>query len=254
MKDRSGSHETARARKVDARLTAGFDNVNPEDGSQENRTGTSLSDTARIRFLEALFERRLQPGAFVSQGELVKLLDIPVGPLRDALRVLQTEGWLTIHARSGIELRKPDFDLVRHSYQLRLVLERAAIRSFAEMAPRSQIDALEARHRKIIADVGGQELSVQQARDIEKVDWAFHLEVISVLKNPMIDRAYQQAQSFVHLIRLDREYRLSWPVVIRTMNEHLKIISACSARDAAAAEAALEAHFAQAMQRAIGFY
>jgi DNA-binding GntR family transcriptional regulator len=70
----------------------------------------------------------------------------------------------------------------------------------------------------------------------------------------MIDRAYQQAQCFVHLIRLDREYRLSWPMVIRTMNEHLNIINACSARDAVAAEAALESHFAQAMQRAIGFY
>jgi DNA-binding GntR family transcriptional regulator len=77
-------------------------------------------------------------------------------------------------------LRKPDFDLVRHSYQLRLVLERAAVRSFAEMAPRSQIDALEAQHRTIIADVEGRDLSVQQAREIERIDWAFHLEVIGV--------------------------------------------------------------------------
>ena len=253
MKDRSGFHETASPLPADRRRL-GLDDLSAEREEQEGRTGTSLSDTARVRFLEALFERRLQPGAFVSQGELVKLLNIPVGPLRDALRVLQTEGWLTIHARSGIELRKPDFDLVRHSYQLRLVLERAAVRSFAEMAPRSQIDALEAQHRAIIADVEGRDLSVQQAREIERIDWAFHLEVIGVLKNPMIDRSYQQAQSFVHLIRLDREYRLSWPMVIRTMNEHLNVISACSARDAAAAEAALETHFAQAMQRAIGFY
>jgi DNA-binding GntR family transcriptional regulator len=70
----------------------------------------------------------------------------------------------------------------------------------------------------------------------------------------MIERAYQQAQSFVHLIRLDREYRLSWLMVIRTMNEHLEILKACSARDPAAAEAALEAHFACAMQRAVGLY
>jgi DNA-binding GntR family transcriptional regulator len=50
----------------------------------------SLGDLARDRFLAALFERRLEPGAFVSQNELVKLLEVPVGPLRDALRVLQT--------------------------------------------------------------------------------------------------------------------------------------------------------------------
>jgi DNA-binding GntR family transcriptional regulator len=38
------------------------------------------------------------------------------------------------------------------------------------------------------------------------------------------------------------------------MNEHLEILKACRARDPAAAEAALEAHFAYAMQRAIGLY
>jgi DNA-binding GntR family transcriptional regulator len=107
----------------------------------------SLSDLARARFLEALFARRIEPGAFVSQGDLVRILDVPVGPLRDALRVLQTEGWLTIHARSGIEIRKPDFELVRNSYQLRLVLERAAIRSFAEVASLARIKALELQHR-----------------------------------------------------------------------------------------------------------
>ena len=214
----------------------------------------SLSDLARARFLEALFDRWIEPGAFVSQSDLVRILDVPVGPLRDALRVLQTEGWLTIHARSGIEIRKPDFELVRNSYQLRLVLERAAIRSFAEVASLARIKALELQHRAVIAEVEGCELVLDQARRLEGFDQAFHLEVIGVLRNPMIERAYQQAQSFVHLIRLDREYRLSWLMVIRTMNEHLEILKACSARDPAAAEAALEAHFACAMQRAVGLY
>ncbi len=224
------------------------------DAADAERAGGSLSDLARERFMKALFDRRIEPGAFLSQGDLVKILGVPVGPLRDALRVLQAEGWLTIHARSGIELRKPDFALVRNSYQLRLILERAAVRTFAELAPMAQLDALEERHRAIVEDLRGRELDLERARELETVDFGFHLDVVGVLSNPMIEASYSQAQRFVRLVRLDREFRLSAPLVIRTMNEHLAIIEACKARDPQKAEAALEVHFARAMQRAVGFF
>ena len=223
-------------------------------GDGFERAAGSLSDVARARFLQALFDRRLEPGAFLSQGDLVRLLGVPVAPLRDALRVLQTEGWLTIHARSGIELRKPDFALVRNSYQLRMILERAAVRTFAEIAPASQMAAIEARHRAVMEAVAGKELTVAMAREIEAVDFGFHLEVIASLSNPMIETAYTQAQRFVRLIRIDREFKLSSPIVVRTMNEHLAILEACRRRDPSAAETALEVHFSRAMQRAIGFF
>jgi len=215
---------------------------------------TSLAETAHARFMQALFDRRIEPGARLSQADLMAVLDVPVAPLRDALRVLQTEGWLTIHARSGIEVRKPDFALVRSSYQLRLILERAAVRVFAEMAPRAEIAEAQARHHAVIAALRGQDLTAETAQALEEVDFGFHLHVIAQLDNPLITGAYRQAQGFVQLIRLDRAFRLAAPLVIRTMEEHLAILKACAARDADAAEAALELHFARAMQRAIGFF
>lgn len=214
----------------------------------------SLAQTAHDRFLQALFDRRIEPGARLSQGELTALLDMPVAPLRDALRVLQTEGWVTIHARSGIEVRKPDFALVRSSYQMRLILERAAVRVFAEMAPKEAIAAAEARHRMVIEELRGQDLTVETAQVLEQVDFGFHQQVVRVLDNPLISEAYQRAQGFVQLTRLDRAFRLAAPLVVRTMEEHLTILRACAARNADAAEAALELHFSRAMQRAIGFF
>lgn len=204
--------------------------------------------------MQALFERRIEPGAKVSQSDLMAILDVPVAPLRDALRVLQTEGWLTIHARSGIEVRKPDFALVRSSYQLRLILERAAVRLYAEMAPKDAIAETRQRHLDVIDELRGRELTVETAQVLEQVDFGFHLHVVAVLDNPLITAAYRQAQGFVQLIRLDRAFRLAAPLVIRTMEEHLAILKACAARDPDAAESALELHFSRAMQRAIGFF
>jgi DNA-binding GntR family transcriptional regulator len=118
----------------------------------------------------------------------------------------------------------------------------------------TQIDVLEQRHRAVMDRVRGRELTVDHARDLEEIDFGFHIEVIEILANPLIEAAYSQAQRFVRFVRLDREFRLSSPLVVRTMSEHLDILAACRARDPDAAEAALELHFSRAMQRAIGFF
>lgn len=249
-----GRSQSPVAASDDSGLSVSDDAAAEPAAFEVDRSGRSLGDVARDRFIQALFDRRIEPGAFLSQNELVKILGVPVGPLRDALRVLQAEGWLTIHARSGIELRKPDFSLVRNSYQLRMILERAAVRSFAEVAPMPRIEDIERRHHEAIEAVRGRELTLDSARELEGVDFGFHMEVVSILANPMIEAAYTQAQRFVQLVRLDREFRLSSPLVIRTLTEHLEIIKACKARDPQAAEAALEVHFGRAMQRAIGFF
>ena len=50
-----------------------------------------MSDVAYERILEGLFDRRVPAGAFISQNELSAIVDVPVAPLRDALRVLEAE-------------------------------------------------------------------------------------------------------------------------------------------------------------------
>jgi DNA-binding GntR family transcriptional regulator len=220
------------------------------ESEAERREG--LGQVAYRRFKEALFDRRIDPGAFLSQAELVKILDVPLAPLREALQRLQAEGLLTIKARAGIEISKPDFALVRNTYQLRLILERAAVRRFAETAPMALIDDLERRHRATIDGVRGREITPDDARRIEALDGDFHRTVIASLGNPLVARAYAQTYDYIQFIRIDRHYGLSAPLVLRTMTEHLDIIAAYRARDADKAEEALETHFARAMQRAMG--
>src|SRR5213595_1691656 len=79
--------------------------------SRNGCSGTSSNCTS------SLCETKVPVGAFVSQSELVQLLDVPLQPLRDALRVLEAEGVLTIHPRSGIQFLKPDLELARSTYQ-----------------------------------------------------------------------------------------------------------------------------------------
>ena len=91
-----------------------------------------LSGEAYDKFKKGLLSRRIAPGSTLSQSELADLLSVSVSPLRNALKVLETEGFVNVLPRSGIRIEKPDLDLVRNTYQLRKIIEEPALVKFAE--------------------------------------------------------------------------------------------------------------------------
>lgn len=215
-------------------------------------SGGRMSDRAYARILEMLFERRLPAGAFVSQSDLVKLLDIPVAPLRDALKILETEGVLTIHPRSGIQFVKPGLELTRSTYQFRAILERAAVTVYAETADDNELEEIERRHLALIASIETDGLSDTARSELEILEQLLHNAIIAALNNPLIDTSYRRIHNYLRLVRLDR--KLSAPLALRSLREHMQIISACKAHDPSGAETALQAHFSAAMQRHMGLY
>lgn len=210
-----------------------------------------LSDLAYDRILEALFDRKVQAGAFVSQGELSEIVGVPVAPLRDALRVLEAEGILTIHPRSGIQFIRPGLELTRSTYQFRSILERAAVRAYAEQGDETEIEAILARHKALLDTIAAKGLGTGELAEMELLEQLLHNAVIGILRNPLIDISYRRMHNYLRLLRLDR--KLTAPIALRTLKEHVEIIEACRARDADRAEAALDAHFQAAMQRNLGF-
>jgi DNA-binding GntR family transcriptional regulator len=210
-----------------------------------------MSDLAYERVLEALFERKVQAGSFISQGELSEIVDIPVAPLRDALRVLEAEGILTIHPRSGIQFVRPGFELTRATYQFRSILERAAVRVFAEEGDEDLIEEIGRRHTELINTISVSGLTMADLVEMEELERLLHNAVIGILRNPLIESSYRRMHTYLRLLRLDR--KLTPPMVLRTLKEHVEIIEACRKRDADRAEAALDAHFQAAMQRNLGF-
>lgn len=211
-----------------------------------------LSDLAYTRILETLFDRKIPAGAFVSQNDLVKLLGIPVAPLRDALRVLETEGVLTIHPRSGIQFVKPGLELTRSTYQYRTIIERAAVAVYAETADDADLAESERRHRAAMAAIEKEGLTDANKQELEYLEAVLHNAIIASLGNPLIDTSYKRMHNYLKLVRLDR--KLTVPLALRSIREHMEIIMACKARDPDKAVAALSAHFNAALQRHMGLY
>lgn len=218
----------------------------------EAEPGGRLSDLAYTRILEALFDRRLPAGAFVSQNDLVQLIGVPVGPLRDALRVLEAEDILTIHPRSGIQITKPGPELTKSTYQFRTIIERAAVRVFAETAGDEEIATIRRRHLEMSLRLEHTGINEAVLAELEELEDLLHNSTIAALRNPLVDNAYARMRTYLRLVRLDR--RMTVPLAQRTMREHLEIIAGIEERNPDAAEAALVAHYTTALQRHLGMF
>jgi DNA-binding GntR family transcriptional regulator len=238
--------ETAHERGTALRAKNRRETEDPEE------KGKSLTVLAYSRILEMLFERRVAAGSLVSQGELAALIDIPIGPLRDALRVLEAEGLLTIHPRVGVEFVKPGLELLRSTYQLRGIIEAAAVAVYAETADARDMEEMERRHRDAISALERDGLTPEVREGLDELDAQLHKAIIAGLQNPLVENIYRRVHNYLRILRLDRKQ--TEPLAMRFLQEHMAIIAACRRRKAAEAQAALQVHFSNALQRNMGLY
>jgi len=88
--------------------------------------------------------------------------------------------------------------------------------------------------------------------EIEALEQKLHNAIIGSLANPLIETSYKRMHNYLRLVRLDR--RVTAPLALRSLREHMEIILACKQRDPDKAVAALSAHFTAALQRHMGLF
>src|ERR1700689_2068989 len=79
-----------------------------------------------------LFDFRLLPGDRVSEIEVAERTGTSRTPVRQGLYRLQRQGFLEVRPRSGWEVKPLNFEQVDALYELRIVLERAAVKRLGD--------------------------------------------------------------------------------------------------------------------------
>jgi DNA-binding GntR family transcriptional regulator len=209
-----------------------------------------LSELAYERILEALLDARLPMGQKVSQSLLTQVTGIPVGPVRDALKVLEADSVVKVHPRSGIAFIRPSTDLVRATYQFRTIIERAAIRQFAISAPKAVLTQLLDDHIKAELEFKVLDPNTNVVRRQSEIENSFHPVIVAVFKNELVDASYRRLQLMARIIKLEKDvYPRS---AMLSVAEHKTVLKACLDRDADAADAAISQHLSNALVRNLG--
>ncbi|WP_053225564.1 GntR family transcriptional regulator [Methylobacterium indicum] len=207
-------------------------------------------DQAYDAFVQQLLDGRLAPGSFVTQRELVTLTGLPLGAVREMIPRLEADGLISTLPQRGLQVAAVDLRLVHEAFQLREIIETAAVAHFARTAPASLVAGLRAAHARISAEAAD---GVTDAliREAQATDWGFHDAIVAHLGNGLVSEIHR-----VNLIRIrvimQSRIALSPEVLPPAFAEHAAILAAVEERDAEAAVAALRRHLETSRRRALG--
>jgi DNA-binding GntR family transcriptional regulator len=210
---------------------------------------TTLKKAAYDRFQQSLLNGQLRPGQVVSQRDLVDMMGISIGALRELLPRLEGEGLLTVMPQRGIQITAVDLPMIRDAFQMRMAFEREAVLTAVRQMPDAVLEAQRRLHVDVLERLKSAP-STALLDEGQAVDYAFHDLLITNTQNEFLIQSYQVNAIRVRLINLDR-IRLNETVLPSAFADHLGVIDAILARDRARAVEAIDAHIRNARERAI---
>jgi len=208
-------------------------------------------DHAYERFTQDLLARKIRPGEFITQRELVELTGLTLASIRELIPRLEAEGLITTVPQRGLQIPHLDLGLVRDAYELRTLLEVSAVKYFVKAGTDAQLSKLVADHAWARTKVANEPISQALLDAVLERDWRFHDTLIDAMRNQLFSNIYRVNSIRIRLIRLDRPI-LSQDNLKQALTEHGAIIKAMQERSEARAVAAMERHMASALQRATG--
>jgi DNA-binding GntR family transcriptional regulator len=197
-----------------------------------------LAEQVYGRLKEDIFEFRLLPGDHFTETEMAAHYEVSRTPMRDALYRLQREGFLEVGFRRGWKVRNLDFAYFDDLYDLRIVLEIAAIERICQMTTRS----------KQLLDLKDIWLAPKNEREkdgrvIARLDESFHMTLVSAAANKEVARVHAELTEKIRIIR-----RLDFTAGDRieaTYQEHAKILQLLLQRKFVEVSQLLRSHIEQ---------
>ena len=202
---------------------------------------------ARLR--KMILEGVFPPGSMLSQVKLAESLGVSRIPLREALRMLQTEG--LIEAEHNQRARVPSFDpsIVDSLYASRILLEALCIRLTVPRINPADVEAL----KRVLTELD--EAAAHKDLDVwEEPHRRFHRLMVSHAEDSMRQKVASYADQCEYYRRL--YYRLVSMQPARSAEaiaaEHRAIASACTQGQADLAAHLLTRHYARTALTVLG--
>lgn len=211
---------------------------------------SSLRALAYERFRERILDGHLRAGQFVSQRELMKLLDVPLGAVREMIPRLEAGRLIVTVPKRGLQIAHIDLKLIRNAFQVRAMIEREAVQHFVRHVSYAELEQEEAKHRAILERALSGKADARLDKDALAVDWSLHDRMVDAMGNEILSEIYRVNSLHVRMIRLDAQ-QVRPQRVVPAMEEHLRFLQLLKDRDEAGAVKAMQEHVEQSRRRVL---
>lgn len=184
-----------------------------------------LRQAAYERIEDLLNSGALRPGQLITQRELVEKTGATLGSVREAVPRFEAEGLLLTLPQRGLMVPSLDITFVRDAYQMRRIIELAAVPDMVERLGRNTIADWIDWHRaasKQIQDRNGM-CSEELSHEIQRRDWEVHESFVGAMRNKFVANVYRVTAIKIRMAVQSR-IQVTPFNAIRVINEHMEIL------------------------------
>ena len=195
----------------------------------------ALPHQAAARLRAMLIEGAIAPGAKLNERELCEQLKISRTPLREAIKMLASEGLVELLPNRGaVALSLSEQDVI-DTFEVMANLEAQSGELAAARITDAELAEIRALHFEMLAAYTRRDLPRYYALNAQ-----IHACINAAAKNSVLARTYAQLNARLQALRFrSNQDGQKWQ---RAVNEHERMIDALTRRDGAAMRAVLVEH------------
>ena len=194
----------------------------------------SLAIGVYERIKSEIFDFCLLPGDRFTENEVAARVGVSRTPVREALYRLEREGYIDVSARNGWSVKPFDFGLFENLYDVRVILELAAVRKLCESQSAPDLRTLSETW------LLPAERRMRDPQAVCEMDEDFHQQLLIAAGNPEMARIHRDVSERIRIIR-----RLDFTQQERidsTYEEHGAIVRSLTDRKLEQARLLLKSH------------
>lgn len=215
----------------------------PPSGGLRLPVRSSTAREAHAALRSAIIAGTLPPDERLYESRIAEQLGISRTPVREALAMLEMEGFVLSVPNRGSVVRRIRPDEVRDTFEVRLVLEVHAARIAAERIDEARLEKLEALQSQMDERLADGQSDPDAMAELAQLNATFHETVVAAAANPVLARvatALIQTPVYVRAyFWLDRQLKEA------AFADHTRLIDLLRARDIEGTERLWRAHLAQ---------
>jgi len=190
---------------------------------------------------QRIFNRELEPGSWIDEMRISEEYGISRTPLREALKVLATEGLVTMKLRRGAYVTEVNEKDLRDVYHLLGLLESDAAAVVAQTATDEQLQALNLVHQSLASAANDRERFFQ-------INEQFHMLLLETANNRWRNQLVADLRKVMKLNRHNSLFKSGR--IEESLKEHQQLMQALLGRAPDQARQQMLAHFGNGLQAA----
>lgn len=195
---------------------------------------------------QRIFSRELEPGSWIDELKIAQDYGISRTPMREALKVLATEGLVTMKVRRGAYVTEVSERDLADVYHLLSLLESDAAGVVAQRATAAQMAELQALHQELEEAARPEQQDRQRFFEINE---RFHMRLLEIADNRWRNQMVADLRKVMKLNR--HNSLLKTGRIGESLDEHRAIMAALAARDPQLCTQRMQMHFANGLEAAV---